>query len=124
MASLNLKSTSTLPLRFPLRGSSAGTKWAWDTSDSPMALSVSRECLTFRVGVSFKGEDVAAALTEIIKQGGAPRSIRVDNGTEFTSVVIDCWAYFNGVTLTSTGQASRRIIRLLRRSTTGSGRNA
>jgi putative transposase len=59
----------------------------------------SRECLTLRVGVSLKGDDVVAALHEVIRQRGAPRSIRVDNGTEFTSVVMDQWAYWNGVTL-------------------------
>ena len=59
----------------------------------------SRECLTLRVGVSLKGDDVVAVLKEVIQQRGAPRSIRVDNGTEFTSVVMDQWAYWNGVTL-------------------------
>jgi putative transposase len=50
----------------------------------------SRECLTLRVGVSLKGDDVVAALHEVIRQRG---------GTEFTSVVMDQWAYWNGVTL-------------------------
>ena len=59
----------------------------------------SRECLTLRVGVNLKGDDVVAAFHEVIRQGGVPRSIRVDNGTEFTSVVLDQWAYWNGVTL-------------------------
>jgi putative transposase len=59
----------------------------------------SRECLTLRVGVSLKGDDVVAALHAVIQQRGAPRSIRVDNGTEFTSVVMDQWAYWNGVML-------------------------
>lgn len=59
----------------------------------------SRECLTLRVGVSLKGDDVVAALNEVIAQRGALRSIRVDNGTEFTSVVMDQWAYWNAVTL-------------------------
>jgi len=59
----------------------------------------SRECLTLRVGVSLKGDDVVEALVAVIRQRGAPRSIRVDNGTEFTSVAMDRWAYWNGVTL-------------------------
>jgi putative transposase len=59
----------------------------------------SRECLTLRVGVSLKGDDVVEALAKVIRQRGAPRSIRVDNGTEFTSVAMDRWAYWNGVTL-------------------------
>jgi putative transposase len=32
-------------------------------------------------------------------RGGLPRSIRVDNGTEFTSKALDAWAYWNGVEL-------------------------
>ena len=59
----------------------------------------SRECLTLRVGVSLKGDDVVKALKEVIQERGAPRNIRVDNGTEFTSVVMDQWAYWNAVTL-------------------------
>jgi len=42
---------------------------------------------------------VVAVLTRLIKKRGAPRSIRVDNGTEFTYVVLDQWAYWNGVIL-------------------------
>ena len=30
---------------------------------------------------------------------GAPRTIRVDNGPEFVSRALDCWAYGNGVAL-------------------------
>jgi putative transposase len=59
----------------------------------------SRECLALRVGVTLKGDDVVETLNEVIRHRGAPRTIRVDNGTEFTSVVMDQWAYWNGVTL-------------------------
>jgi len=59
----------------------------------------SRECLALRVGVSLKGDDVVEVLNEVIQERGAPRSIQVDNGTEFASVVMDQWAYWNGVTL-------------------------
>jgi len=59
----------------------------------------SRECLALGVGVSLKGEDVVEALNAVLQERGAPRSIQVDNGTEFTSVVMDQWAYWNGVTL-------------------------
>ena len=55
----------------------------------------SRECLALRVGVSVKGDEVVSVLKEVIWERGAPRSIRVDNGTEFTSVVMDQWAYSN-----------------------------
>jgi len=59
----------------------------------------SRECLALRVGVSLKGDDVVEVLNGVIRQRGAPRCIRVDNGTEFTSVAMDRWAYWNAVTL-------------------------
>ena len=59
----------------------------------------SRECLALRVGASLTGDDVVAALNAVIRERGAPRSIQVDNGTEFTSVAMDRWAYWNGVTL-------------------------
>ncbi len=52
-----------------------------------------------REGESLKGDDVVGVLNEVIQERGAPRSIQVDNGTEFTSVVLDQWAYWNGVTL-------------------------
>jgi len=59
----------------------------------------SRESLALKVGRSFKGEDVVAVLNKLIQTRGTPRSIRVDNGSEFTSKVVDQWAYWNKVTL-------------------------
>jgi putative transposase len=59
----------------------------------------SRECLALGVGVSVKGDDVVAILNTVVRERGAPRSIRVDNGTEFTSMAMDRWAYWHGVTL-------------------------
>ena len=38
-------------------------------------------------------------LNRVTAQRGVPRSIRVDNGTEFTSRLVDQWAYWNGLTL-------------------------
>ena len=52
-----------------------------------------------RAGISLKGEDVVEVLNRLIAQRGTPRSIRVDKGIEFTSVVLDQWAYWNKVTL-------------------------
>lgn len=52
-----------------------------------------------RIGQRFTGEDVAAVLEEVIEQRGAPESIWVDNGTEFTSKALDLWAYARGVKL-------------------------
>lgn len=59
----------------------------------------SRESLALKVGLSLKGDDVVEVLNMLIRERGVPKSIRVDNGTEFTSVVLDQWAYWNGVTL-------------------------
>ena len=38
-------------------------------------------------------------LERICKPGGYPRTIRVDNGSEFISRDLDLWAYANNVTL-------------------------
>lgn len=59
----------------------------------------SRESLALRAGFRLTGEDVAGVLNEVIRQRGVPNSIRVDNGTEFTSKAMDQWAYWKGVKL-------------------------
>jgi putative transposase len=59
-----------------------------------------RECLVLQAGRGFKGEDVAAALSEAgARTPGLPELISVDNGTEFTSRSLDHWAYWNRVQL-------------------------
>jgi putative transposase len=59
----------------------------------------SRESLALEVGQRFRGQDVARVLTRIGAQRGLPKTIRVDNGSEFTSKALDQWAYANGVQL-------------------------
>jgi len=59
----------------------------------------SRESLALRTGFRLTGEDVVEVLNGLIRERGIPSSIRVDNGTEFTSRVLDQWAYCNSVTL-------------------------
>ena len=59
----------------------------------------SRESLALKVGLRLGGEDVVEVLNEVIAERGRPRSIRCDNGTEFTSQVMDQWAYWNRVVL-------------------------
>ncbi len=56
-----------------------------------------RECLAIEVGQSLKGHDVVRVLQQISQQRGAPRRLFCDNGSEFTSQVMDLWAYHNGV---------------------------
>ena len=59
----------------------------------------SRESLAIRVGASIKGEGVVEVLQRLMEQRRLPRTIRVDNGPEFTSKRLDQWAYLNGVEL-------------------------
>src|ERR1700758_4692842 len=56
-----------------------------------------RECLAIEVGQSLKGHDVVRVLQQIREERGAPRMLFCDNGSEFTSQVLDLWAYHNGV---------------------------
>jgi putative transposase len=58
-----------------------------------------RECLALEVRRSFKGEDVASVLSGIIARRGKPKTIQSDQGTEFTSMAMDHWAYWNKIGL-------------------------
>jgi len=58
-----------------------------------------RECLTLHADTALSGEKVAAALDRIVACRSVPKSITVDNGTEFASKAMDHWAYSNGVHL-------------------------
>jgi putative transposase len=58
-----------------------------------------RECLALEVGRRFRGTDVAAMLSAVVAARGAPRVIQCDQGTEFTSIALDQWAYWNKVQL-------------------------
>jgi putative transposase len=48
---------------------------------------------------SYRAEDVVAALERACAVLGYPKTIRVDQGTEFVSRDLDLWAYAKGVTL-------------------------
>jgi putative transposase len=58
-----------------------------------------RECLCLFADQSLTEEKVAQALEPVVRQRGAPRSITVDNGSEFASRVMDAWAYRHGIQL-------------------------
>jgi putative transposase len=58
-----------------------------------------RESLAIEVAWRLGGHGVVAVLMDVAKKKGLPKSIRIDNGPEFTSKVLDQWAYLNGVEL-------------------------
>jgi putative transposase len=58
-----------------------------------------RESLATAVDSKFTGHAVTAILARIARGRGCPKSIRVDNGPEFTSRALDQWAYLNKVEL-------------------------
>lgn len=47
----------------------------------------------------YRGEDVVQTLERICSKVGYPKTIRVENGSEFISRDLDLWAYAKGVTL-------------------------
>ena len=56
-----------------------------------------RECLAIEVGQSLKGHDVVRVLQQVSQQRATPQILFCDNGSEFTSQVVDLWAYHNRV---------------------------
>lgn len=59
----------------------------------------SRESLAIEVDQRIGGQRVVEVLMQLGKERGLPKTIRVDNGPEFTSKRLDQWAYLNGVGL-------------------------
>ena len=58
-----------------------------------------REAIALEVGRSIPGARVVRVLERVSKARGLPRTIVLDNGPEFTSRVLDQWAYRCGVEL-------------------------
>jgi len=58
---------------------------------------VTRECLALEVDSSITGRKVAAVLNRIAIFRGMPQEILTDNGSEFTSNVMNAWAYVHKV---------------------------
>jgi putative transposase len=56
-----------------------------------------RESLAIEVGQRLKGEHVVGALNQIREKRGEPKLLFCDNGSEFTSQIMDLWAYHNHV---------------------------
>ena len=59
----------------------------------------SRECPAILAGSALKGEDVVWMLEQLRLSGRIPARIKVDNGSEFVSKVLDRWAYEHDVVL-------------------------
>ena len=59
----------------------------------------SRESLAIEVADRLGGQRMVEVLMQVVEEKGLPKSIRVDNGPEFTSKMLDQWAYLNGVEL-------------------------
>jgi putative transposase len=59
--------------------------------------SFTRECLALKIARSLPASSVTEALEHVIEKRGQPRTIQVDNGTEFTSKHFDAWAYCRGI---------------------------
>src|SRR5262247_2397666 len=51
------------------------------------------EALVVEVGQQLRSPDVVAALERLRHSRGRPESLRCDNGSEFTSQLLDLWAY-------------------------------
>ena len=59
----------------------------------------SRLCPAVGPRFAYRGEDVVQKLERVCTRIGYPKTIRVDNGSEFISRDLDLWAYANDVTL-------------------------
>lgn len=70
---------------------------------------------------AYRDEDVVQTLERVCKRLGYPKTIRVDNGSEFISRDLDLWAYANNVTLDFSGPEIRPTMASSRRSTASSG---
>lgn len=60
---------------------------------------VTREVLSIEVDFSLPSKRVIRSLDRLIETRGAPKSIRIDNGSEFTSKIFVEWAKTNNIEL-------------------------
>lgn len=72
----------------------------------------------------YRGEDVVATLDRVCRQTGYPKTIRVDQVSEFVSRDMDLWTYQRGVTLDCSRPGKPRIVRSSKRLIAGSAANA
>lgn len=72
---------------------------------------------------SYRGEDVVQTLERVCRDVGYPKTIRVDNGSEFISRDLDFGRMLMTLCWTSQGPENQRIMRILNHSTAASGPN-
>ena len=72
-----------------------------------------RESLAIEVGQALKGTDVVEVLNRLRFERRAPKMLFCDNGSEFTSQIMDLWAYQNGVKIdfSTTRETNRQRVR-------------
>jgi len=103
------KRASMLRLELPVP-SRPNERWAMDFIQDSLwsgrkfrTLSIvdtyTRECMSVEADTSLPGYRAVRILERLVDLKGFPNSIRVDNGPEFISKVLDEWAYRNGVKL-------------------------
>jgi putative transposase len=101
------RAEARVPLALPTR---ANDVWTMDYTHDQLASGrkfrtlnlmdgYTREALTIEVDTSLPGLRVVRALEQLRERRGMPAAIQLDNGTEFTSHVVDQWAYQNHVAL-------------------------
>src|SRR3546814_20979160 len=73
---------------------------------------------------SYRGEDVVSTLDRVCGQTGYPKTIRVEQGSEFIPAISISGLISAASSSTSRAPASRPTTRSSRRSTAGCGRNA
>ncbi len=56
-----------------------------------------RECVAVAIGKHLTGADVVSSLERVRLKRGTPQRLFCDNGSEFTSQLLDLWAYSHGV---------------------------
>ena len=101
------RSEARLPRALPTR---ANEMWTMDYTHDEMAGGAeirtlnlmdgfTRQALWIELDMSLPGLRVVRVLEGLRERRGTPAAIQVDNGTEFTSRVVDQWAYQNQVAL-------------------------
>jgi len=103
----HLKAGTRTPLRMP---TGPDQVWTMDFTEDALASGrkfrtlnlmdgYTREALALEVDTSLPGARVVRVLERLRESGRRPAALQVDNGTEFTSRVVDQWAYEQGVEL-------------------------